>query len=580
MKHIGYWLSITLASILFISFVNCSKTEEDEQGSGEIISGLTVSKSDIIINGSSSGTFEIKAKTGWRIDVPENASSWLTITPLEGSGDATITCETQIPQYRETFKATLEVVNKLANTSTPVNVTCKPQNTAPTAPTNPYYPTDGATDVTEPFFRLSWEPSTDAENDKINYDVYYSIDNTNWTLLASELEVNQYSSTSTLKKETKYYWKVKAYDLYGAASPESKVFTFKTASTFGGWEDGEVRLYQPCVNSSASDPFTLIITGDGFTADAFVPGGDWDQISQRAIDALLTNMEPYKTWGNYLRIIRIGAYSEESGISEHKSSTSPLKVVKTKFNTTYDNISNSAWAGYEDTSNGSLIFDWCLEQASKAGFDVKKNYSVVVLQNVAHYNGTVLQYMGSLRTLGFVCMSPGKKGSTTGFENVFCHEIGGHAIGHFADLYTSVSGTLPSSKISETQQMQSKGWYMNVSLVNSEEECPWSIFFTSKEKELYYPQVGLFEGARSYTQGIWRAEESKTLMNDNRFVMDAPSRYFIVKQLLQAAGETLTWERFVNKDYDRSNSDFSTTRSADYSDSTVPLLHSPIIIND
>lgn len=189
--------------------------------------------------------------------------------------------------------------------------------------------------------------------------------------------------------------------------------------------------------------------GNGFTADAYLPGGTWDQISQQAIDALLTNMEPYKTWGNYLRIIRIAAYSEESGISEHKSTTSPLKIVKTKFNTSYDNLGNSTWTGLANTNDGAAIFNRCLEQR---------------------------------------------------------------------DLL----------------------------------------------------------GARSYKSGIWRPQETATLMEDNRFLMDAPSRYFLVKRLVEAAGETLTWERFVNKDYDRAN--INLTRSDDFEDPTIPPLHEPIII--
>lgn len=202
----------------------------------------------------------------------------------------------------------------------------------------------------------------------------------------------------------------------------------------------------------------------------------------------------------------------------------------------------------------------------------------MVLQNVTHYNGTVFYYLNSLRTLGFVCMSPGQKGTKTGFENVFCHEIGGHAIGYLADLYISSSGTLPAAEITTTQNMQAKGWYQNISLENSTTGCPWSIFFSSPEKETYYPLVGLYEGARSYKSGIWRSQEAATLMTDNRFLMDAPSRYFIVKRLVEAAGETLTWDRFVNKDYDRANANL--TRFAYFEDPTIPPLHEPIIINE
>ena len=72
---------------------------------------------------------------------------------------------------------------------------------------------------------------------------------------------------------------------------------------------------------------------------------------------------------------------------------------------------------------------------------LKKNYAVLVLQNVSHYNGAVNYFWdnGKNRTMGFVCYAPGTKGTTSGFENVVVHEIGGHAIGHLADPVPNIT---------------------------------------------------------------------------------------------------------------------------------------------
>lgn len=133
MNHIENWLCIVLVSMLLFPLVNCSN-EDDTQDARPIISGLTVSESDVIIQGSSSGTFEIKTSSTWRIDVPENAFRWLTVTSAEGIGNSTITYKTKTPEYREIFKDNIVAVNKLANINTAVSVTCMPNNTAPGAP--------------------------------------------------------------------------------------------------------------------------------------------------------------------------------------------------------------------------------------------------------------------------------------------------------------------------------------------------------------------------------------------------------------------------------------------------------------
>lgn len=138
-----------------------------------------------------------------------------------------------------------------------------------------------------------------------------------------------------------------------------------------------------------------------------------------------------------------------------------------------------------------------------------------------------------------------------GFENVFVHEVGGHAIGHLADCYTRAS-TITSAKVQQTLQYQSLGWYLNVDVTGQKETCPWSFIFRAPEYNAYYSAVGLYEGARSHNKGIWRSE-SISCMNDNRFYYDAASRYAIVKQLKESAGETINWKDFVNKDYDRAN---------------------------
>lgn len=116
--------------------------------------------------------------------------------------------------------------------------------------------------------------------------------------------------------------------MFGEKSDPSETFSFTTGSAAAGtWTDGEARLYQDNTNGS-SDAFTIIVSGDGFTADDMKPGGHWDQVSVRAIESLFTNVEPYKTYRPYLRIWRVAAISNESGISTNRAARKRLAHIK------------------------------------------------------------------------------------------------------------------------------------------------------------------------------------------------------------------------------------------------------------
>jgi hypothetical protein len=571
---------INLLYYLFVlSFIIASCSGD----STAIDSGFSVDNQNLYIMGApGTATFKIISDKSWNITVP-STNTWLTVSPTFGTGDATVTCSAAKAAYREKRKLSIALIPS-SGTGKVVVVHDSLPNTAPVATIAAVYPTDGQTDVSDAYLHLNWEPSVDADGDKVYYSVDYSTDGSTWTNLGSKLDVAfLVSSTVTLTTEKKYYWRVTTYDMFGQKSPVSKTFTFTAGNSSKSWTDGEVRLYQACCNASATNPFTLIVTGDGFIASDFTADGYWNSVSLRAITGLLGNIEPYKTWGKYLRIIRIAAISEQSGVSVHQAgaaNNTATTVVNTKFGSMYDNSSSSAWCGlYDDVSpqtggSSGKVFNWVLAQLTTAGYSITKNYAILVIQNVSHYNGTVGFDVG-VRSLGFVCISPGTFGSQTAFENVVCHEIGGHAIGHLADLYVSSTGSLSDDKKVDTQAKQNVGWYQNVSLVDDQGTCPWSGFFTASEYASYYSSVGLYAGARSVASGIWRPESAATCMNNNEFYYDAPSRYAIVKELTECTGESLTWSQFVAKDYDRLNSDFSSSRGL-FKTENVPHLHEPI----
>ena len=58
---------------------------------------------------------------------------------------------------------------------------------------------------------------------------------------------------------------------------------------------------------------------------------------------------------------------------------------------------------------------------------------------------------------------------------------------------------------------------------------------------------------------------------------DAASRYAIVKQLKESAGETINWKDFVNKDYDRANANTGTRAEQIVPYNFLPLPEPTII---
>lgn len=578
--------------LLFIGIflTSCSNSDSDSDPTPQQ-SIFSIDQSTLSIADGSSMKVKVTAPAGivWKVNDPK--VNWLTISTTSTTGSGEFTLTVSKATYREKREVIVSVVTEdtkidASSRSFQIKVTGAITNTAPATPASAVYPANGAKDIQETYIRLQWSDAIDPDFDRVSYDVEYSTDQKTWTKNTVSSETPSCTIFSKMTGNTTYYWRVVAKDIFGAASSASPIFSFTTTAEPGAWKDGEVRLFQNNGNGS-KDAFTLIVTGDGYVSSEMGAGGNWENMSLAAVNALFENTEPYKTYRSYVRVYRIAAISPQSGISQHLpgdqtgiSST----IVKTKFGTMYDNVSTSAWTGLFDnpspSTGGSFdkVFNWVDSCLVTQNIKVEKNYAVLVLQNVSHYNGSVNYFWdsGKNRTMGFVCNSSGSKGTTTGFENVIVHEIGGHAIGHLADLYqTSPTATLSEEKRTQTLTYQTRGWYENVDVSGDQTKSPWAHILSSPEYSVYYPKVGYYEGARSVGKGIWRAEADLTCMNDNRFYYDAASRYAIVKQLKAAAGETLTWTEFVNKDYDHGVAVISVKSATIPSD--LPILPEPIV---
>ena len=97
----------------------------------------------------------------------------------------------------------------------------------PTAPTKPI-PADASVD--QILITLSWEASTDPQNDAVVYDLYFG-NNVSPQLFASNLS-NTSFEVSILQPNATYYWKVIAKDTQGNTA-QSNVWSFHTSAYTG-----------------------------------------------------------------------------------------------------------------------------------------------------------------------------------------------------------------------------------------------------------------------------------------------------------------------------------------------------------
>jgi hypothetical protein len=101
-------------------------------------------------------------------------------------------------------------------------------NTPPTAPTL-ISPTDKVLCISNAV-NLSWNASSDSQNDAITYQVQVATDNQFIQVVATG-NVTAPSYSVTLDKGKAYYWRVKATDSKSASSDYSPVYSFYTEGT-------------------------------------------------------------------------------------------------------------------------------------------------------------------------------------------------------------------------------------------------------------------------------------------------------------------------------------------------------------
>ncbi len=373
---------------------------------------------------------------------------------------------------------------------------------------------------------FTWEASTDADGDPIEYIVKISKDRTKWSEY-SALGATKLIHSSTfepLEPQTTYYYKVIAKDNCKDGTTESDVYTF-TTSDKDAYTDGEYVLYY---KSPKAKPFVVIFTGDGYLAEHHRYGGLFDEDMNDAIEGLF-EIEPYKTYKEYFTVYKLAAFSNEIGVTNKKTGV----TVDTKFGCTW-NGGNSTYL--TSRAGSSAIFSWC-EKIPEFVERGKKNSSVAVVINADEYAGTCTMW-DTGASIAMMTYNRNAGSIQTQFVNTVKHELGGHGIGRLADEYTTSSDYYPDDKKPGLKSWQDDGAYLNVSIEPLIENSPWSHFIGLDD----YSHVGMFEGANGYKKGVWKSEQTSCMISNLPY-FNSPSRFLIVKRLLETAGEVIPTEK-------------------------------------
>ena len=138
------------------------------------------------------------------------------------------------------------------------------------------------------------------------------------------------------------------------------------------------------------------------------------------------------------------------------------------------------------------------------------------------------------------------QGIYTDFTNVVIRQAGGFGFGMLADESNTVAGTLPSSEENLLRQAWEAGRLLNVDLTKDPEQVRWAHFIDRQG----YVRPGVHEGAYGYKSNIYRSEETSSMVNGIKY-FNAISRELIVKRILSIAGETYSFDKFLEKDVAR-----------------------------
>jgi len=303
----------------------------------------------------------------------------------------------------------------------------------------------------------------------------------------------------------------------------------------------------------------IVLLGDGFNASD-IASGDYLRYIKEEVEYFF-GIEPYRTYRDYFNVYAAFPLSTESGVGTVNT------IRYNRFNTTFT-------GGVGLRADYDAIFDYALG-APTVNKDNLNQTLVIVVPNCTDYGG-ICQMWESGAAIAFCPLST--YGYPLDTRGVVQHEAGGHGFGKLGDEYIyhnafiDACGCTCCPHADDLRYYLSLGWYENLSLTSKRHNVGWSHLILD---DRYSDIVDIYEGGFMHSRGVFRSEQNSCMNNDIPYYSTI-SRESIVKRIKRYAGESYSYEDFVEHD----NRDAGTvTRSVDVNDKRTAHTHqhAPVI---
>ena len=309
------------------------------------------------------------------------------------------------------------------------------------------------------------------------------------------------------------------------------------------YKTGEVIVYQ---KNRTENPVTMVVTGDGYTKEDLLEGGNFERQAKEALDFLF-DVEPYKTYRDYFNVYIIPALSGEKGADNYSNGVRKNTYFDSGWSDDYSDM------GANETTVMNFLETYCPDIVEgKVGLD---DVPICLLINDSRYGGICYSW-ASGKSYAIVPVTDGEWKfygdeelgiSVCDWRNTFLHEYGGHSFGRLLDEYYDEG----SDRTYYGNSINAHNWSVPMGLNVTADTTGVNdlVYWKNMIDDERFPKVGFFEGGYTYEKGIWRSE-AISAMYDNRRYFNAISRKIIVESIMKKANETFDFDDFCSKDVD------------------------------
>lgn len=470
---------------------------------------ITLSSHSIeLSNGQAIKQVTVNSSEGWTSEISEEASKWISIIPASSATGGKKTVSVVIKENTEYESREGDVTFSLSDgTSETLTVTQMHTNFMEVDEDVVSVGADGGT-INIP---ISYNVSG------YNVAIAYATESSEWIHQLDTRTITNEEIVFTVDANDSGLWRKATITV----SDKSGKFAHEVAVSQSGdnMEDGQYfKLQQATVGTGVN----LIFMGDGYTEEEVNTTGQYQSEIEEAVEDFFS-IYPYKEFREYFNVWMVVGISQESGVT----------TGSTKKDTRFR--ANITGNGTEINCHYNTVTEYA---TSIPGLPEKDELTVILILNSPKYAGTCMMTAAGYSISMCPRIANGKPGANA--RAVITHEAGGHGFAKLCDEYRYYKQTFP-----EENAMSIKYWQqnfraqMNVDFTDDLTEIVWKDFlkYDKYKAPAAFSPVGAYEGSCMYEYDIWRAEEN-SCMNNNIDYFNAPSRWEIVRRIMDLSGES------------------------------------------